>query len=62
MNDVTICPECGRRARVQWRAVFGSANGPIEHAKVRCSRGHVLLLPASTLAPPKCPADQDPAS
>jgi hypothetical protein len=48
--DMTLCPECDEPARVLWRAVLESTDGPIEHAKVRCSRGHWFLLPVASLA------------
>jgi hypothetical protein len=48
--DVTVCPECAEPAAVQWRAVLESTDGPIEHAKIRCDRGHWFLLPVASLA------------
>ena len=36
MFDITTCPACGGLAHVQWRDVFESTDGPIEHAKVLC--------------------------
>jgi hypothetical protein len=50
MTDTTRCPECGARARVEWRAVLESTDGPIEHCKVRCGQGHWFLLPVAMLA------------
>ena len=49
MEDKTTCPECGETARVEWRCVLESTDGPIEHAKVRCEHGHWFLLPVSML-------------
>lgn len=49
MRDTTSCPECGKEARVEWRCVLESTDGPIEHCKVRCGQGHWFLLPVSML-------------
>jgi hypothetical protein len=49
MDDSTRCPECGREARVRWRAVLESTDGPVEHAKVVCRSGHWFLLPLAML-------------
>ncbi|MET1058929.1 MAG: hypothetical protein ABWX84_05000 [Nocardioides sp.] len=48
--DLTVCPECDELAEVKWRAVMESTDGPVEHAKVVCVRGHWFLLPVSHLA------------
>lgn len=50
MSDTTRCPECGNVARVEWRDVLESTDGPIEHCKLRCDQGHWFLLPVATLA------------
>ncbi len=47
--DMTVCPECAEPARTLWRAVLESTDGPIEHAKIRCIRGHWFLLPVASL-------------
>ncbi len=47
--DLTVCPECGEPAEIQWRAVLNSTDGPIEHAKVLCLHRHWFLLPIETL-------------
>jgi hypothetical protein len=43
--DMTLCPECGALAEVQWRDVIESTDGPVEHAKVVCAARHWFLLP-----------------
>jgi hypothetical protein len=48
--DTTRCPECGSDARVEWRAVLESTDGPIEHARVYCDDGHWFLMPVASLA------------
>jgi hypothetical protein len=50
MEDKTSCPGCGETARVEWRCVLESTDGPIEHCKVRCGHGHWFLLPVSMLS------------
>jgi len=56
MLDMTICPECGALADVQWRAVMESTEGPVEHAKVGCAARHWFLLPVADLEQPRRPA------
>ncbi len=48
--ETTICPECSAAARIEWRAVLESSDGPVEHGKVRCENRHWFLLPLATLA------------
>jgi hypothetical protein len=48
-TDTVVCPECGRRAIVEWRSVRASTSGPVEHVKVRCPEGHWFLMPAAWL-------------
>jgi hypothetical protein len=48
--DLTVCPECAEPAEIRWRAVLESTDGPIEHAKIVCSRRHWFLLPVAALA------------
>lgn len=50
--DTTTCPECGLLAEVEWRAVLESTDGPIEHAKIRCTQRHWFLLPIAALDSP----------
>lgn len=49
MSDTTKCPECGESARVAWRSVLESTDGPIEHCKVECGLGHDFLVPVAML-------------
>lgn len=49
MIDLTQCPSCGATAEVEWRAVAGSTEGPVEHATVRCVQRHWYLLPTGWL-------------
>lgn len=51
--ELTVCPECGQPAEVQWRAVMESTDGPVEHARVLCVRRHWFLLPTAMLAGPR---------
>ena len=53
--DFTTCPECGNAAEIQWRDVFESTDGPVEHAKVMCVDRHSFLLPVASLAAPRMP-------
>jgi hypothetical protein len=48
--ELSVCPECGEPAEIQWRAVLESTGGPVEHAKVLCVRRHWFLLPTAKLA------------
>lgn len=47
--DLTVCPECGHPAEVEWRTVLESTDGPIEPARISCVRGHWFLLPVAWL-------------
>jgi hypothetical protein len=47
--ELTICPQCGQPATVQWRALLDSTDGPFEHARVDCLAGHWFLMPADGL-------------
>ena len=48
--DTTVCPQCDALAEVLWRAVLASTDGPIEHARICCVRGHWFLMPVAALA------------
>jgi hypothetical protein len=50
--DMTLCPQCGEPAEVQWRDVLESTDGPIEHAKILCVNRHWFLLPVADLTCP----------
>jgi hypothetical protein len=42
MPDVIACPDpaCGAPARIVDRWTCGSSDGPVEHVKTGCERGH----------------------
>jgi hypothetical protein len=42
MPDVIACPEpaCRAPARIVDRWTWGSSDGPVEHVKTGCERGH----------------------
>lgn len=50
--DTTACPEkgCGLPAEIAHRTVLESTDGPIEHARTQCVRGHMFFLPIEMLA------------
>jgi hypothetical protein len=58
MIDLTSCPECGQPAEVLWRNVLYSTDGPIEHARLFCLRGHGFFVPVDSL--PAIPAPDQP--
>lgn len=47
--DLTTCPDCGHPAEIEWRDVWESTEGPVEHAKMACLHGHRFLLPVEWL-------------
>ena len=49
MHIVCDCPECGLPSDVESAGRLESTDGPIEHAKVRCPKGHFFLMPAEDL-------------
>ncbi len=53
MPTTTTCPQCGAPAEVPERFVLESTDGPIEHARTSCARGHRFLLPVETLTRPR---------
>ena len=55
VGDTTRCPECGTTAAVQERFVLESTDGPIEHARTACPRGHHFLLSIDALTRPPLP-------
>jgi hypothetical protein len=48
--DITACPECDAPAEVRTRSVWESTDGPIEHVRLDCVRGHWFLMSAASLA------------
>ena len=42
MSDLIACPDpnCQAPARIVARWTFGSTDGPVEHVKTGCERGH----------------------
>ena len=48
--DLTTCPDCAAPAEVLDRFVLESTAGPVDHARVRCVRGHWFLLSIDALA------------
>lgn len=53
MPDVIACPEptCRAPARIVDRWTFGSTNGPVEHVKTGCERGHWFTPTVDSLHP-----------
>lgn len=49
------CPTCGLPAEVRERFVLESTAGPMEHAAIRCVRGHTYRLPVVLLEPRPAP-------
>jgi hypothetical protein len=47
--ELTNCPECEHPAEIVHRTVLQSTDGPVDHVKVRCITGHILLLPTEDL-------------
>jgi len=50
MPDTISCPQCGAPAQITERFRLDSTDGPVEHVKTGCERGHwftptVDLLP-----------------
>jgi hypothetical protein len=42
ISDVIACldPTCRATARIAYRRCWGSSDGPVEHVKTQCERGH----------------------
>jgi hypothetical protein len=51
MPDVITCPEpaCRAPARIVDRWTWGSSDGPVEHVKTGCERGHWFTLTVDSL-------------
>ena len=59
---LTACPECGAPAEMESRFVLESTDGPIEHARVRCLRGHWFVLAVEWLTRQPCPSSRPSSS
>jgi hypothetical protein len=53
MSEIIACPDptCGAPARVVDRWTFGSTDGPVEHVKTNCERGHWFTPTVDMLTP-----------
>lgn len=53
MSEIVACPDpaCGAPARIVDRWSFGSTNGPVEHVKTTCERGHWFTPTVDMLQP-----------
>ena len=51
MTDLIACPDltCMAPARIVDRWTWGSSDGPVEHVKTRCERGHWFTPAADSL-------------
>jgi hypothetical protein len=51
MPEVIACPDptCQAPARIVDRWTWGSSNGPVEHVKTTCERGHWFTPTADSL-------------
>jgi len=60
MDEPIPCPQCGAPAQITERFWLASTDGPVEHVKTGCERGHwftptvdsLHLQPATTVASP----------
>ena len=60
MPGTIPCPQCGAPAQITERFRLASTDGPVEHVKTGCERGHrftptvdsLHLQPATTAASP----------
>jgi hypothetical protein len=66
MPDVIACPDptCRAPARIVDRWTFGSTDGPVEHVKTGCERGHWFTptVDSLDLEPVAAPAREAPAT
>jgi hypothetical protein len=51
MSDLIACPDqaCRAPARIVDRWTWGSSDGPVEHVKTGCERGHWFTVMADSL-------------
>jgi hypothetical protein len=54
MSLTIACPDiaCGAQAEIIDQWAFPSTNGPVEHVKTRCARGHVFTPTVDSLIRP----------
>jgi hypothetical protein len=63
MDELIPCPQCGAPAQITERFWLDSTDGPVEHVKTGCERGHwftptvdsLHLQPATTASPSLVP-------
>jgi hypothetical protein len=62
MPDLIACPDptCRAPARIVDRWTFGSTDGPVEHVKTRCERGHWFTPTVDSLHPAPTTAEPSP--
>jgi hypothetical protein len=64
MDELIPCPQCGAPAQITERFWLDSTDGPVEHVKTGCERGHwftptaksLHLQPSTTTAAQLAPA------
>jgi hypothetical protein len=51
MSDLIVCPDltCRAPARIVDRWTWGSSDGPAEHVKTGCERGHWFTIAVDSL-------------
>ena len=54
MTEIVVCPEpgCDAAAEIVSRWVWPSTDGPVEHVKTSCVRGHHRTLRTASLVSP----------
>ena len=63
MHELIACPDpaCGAPARIVDRWTWGSTDGPVEHVKTGCERGHWFTPTAASLPTRPAPVADRPA-
>jgi hypothetical protein len=63
VRDVIVCPAptCQAPARIADRWTWDSSNGPVEHVKTGCERGHWFTPTVDSLDLQPVPAKASPA-
>jgi hypothetical protein len=49
MDELIPCPQCGAPAQITERFWLDSTDGPVEHVKTGCERGHWFTPTAESL-------------